>query len=236
MIGILNAYHFDKDPNSYQKDYSPMLNQYLKKFLTDQSFREYNVAQGQFPKSVNECDGWIVTGSPASCYDENKWILQLIEFTQKCHQRKKKLLGICFGHQLIALALGGEVQNSNKGWGVGIKSFTITKHKSWMSGGKKSMSLLFSHKDQVTKLPPNSTLLAADDFCPYQMYSIEDHIFSLQGHPEFSKEYAKKRYDTRAQLLGKQVYDVAIDSLSEPMDSELFAHWIKIFFTLPIDL
>lgn len=68
------------------------------------------------------------------------------------------------------------------------------------------------------------------------MYSIEDHIFSLQGHPEFSKEYAKKRYDTRAQLLGKQVYDVAIDSLSEPMDSELFAHWIKIFFTLPIDL
>jgi len=193
------------------------------------NIKSFKVAQGHWPQSIDECAAWVITGSPKSCYDSDPWIQQLIEFTQSSYKSKKKLLGLCFGHQLIAKALGGNVEKSNKGWGVGIREFNILKNNDWMSPPLKSCSLLFSHQDQVIALPPDSTLLARDEFCPHQMFCISDHIFCIQGHPEFTNAYARQRLDSRRQIIGERAYQQAIESLTKNSDAHIVWQWINQF-------
>lgn len=231
MIGLLNAYHFDTTPGSYQEDYEPMLRDYFSKIMPSSPLKTYLVAQGEFPKTVDECTGWIITGSPASAYDKQGWIKDLIVFTQQIHTQKKKLLGICFGHQLIAKALGGEVITSPKGWGIGARAFNIIQKTSWMGPSSlSSYTLLFSHQDQVSKLPPRALHIASDPFCEFQIFSIEKHIFSFQGHPEFTKEYAKKRYVSRGEKISPKTYHSGLLSLKETTHEGIIGEWIRSFF------
>jgi GMP synthase-like glutamine amidotransferase len=231
MIGFLNAYHFDQTPGSYQEKYAPIFLKYLQKIMPQETIRTYEVAQGLLPQNVNECKAWIIGGSPASAYDHDKWILDLEKFTLLCHENKKKVLGICFGHQLIAKAIGGKVENSDKGWGVGVREFSISPKVTWMEEPKlETCSLLFSHQDQVLELPKEATILGQDDFCKIQMYSVGEHIFSIQGHPEFTIDYAKERYDSRKDKITSTVYEKAISSLSVPTDEVVIGQWIANFF------
>lgn len=229
-IGILNAYHFEKHPNTYQKAYAPMIKDYLTKYFNEFEFVEYMVAHDEFPADTKECDGYIVTGSPASCYEDEIWIKDLIQFVQDCHEVKQRMVGICFGHQLIAHALGGKVERSPKGWGIGVHDFAINKHTSWMSGEQKSCSLLFFHQDQVVELPKDATLLAQSDFCPIQVYSIEKHVFCFQGHPEFTRDYSKFRIEANKEVIAKETFDEALKNIDDPTDEDVFAAWVKNFF------
>lgn len=232
MIGFLNAYHFDLTPGSYQEKYEPLFLNYLQKIMPQKTIKTFEVAQNQFPKDINECEAWIIGGSPKSCYEDDEWIKNLEDFIRLCHQDKKKLLGICFGHQIIARALGGEVQKSPKGWGIGVRDFDIIDTTpNWMYDlNHHKLSLLFSHQDQVIKLPKGAKNLAQDKFCPFQMFSLAEHIFSIQGHPEFTKEYAKERYDTRKELIASETYTRAILSLANPTDDDTVGLMIAKFF------
>jgi GMP synthase-like glutamine amidotransferase len=230
LIGILNAYHFDPTEGNYQETYKLVYDEYFKTIMPGVEFKTYNVGFNDFPKSIDECQGWVITGSPASCYDDFDWIEKLKTFTLECHKHKKKLLGICFGHQLIASALGGRVEKSDKGWGVGVRKFKIKETLDYMQPKLEACSLLFSHQDQVLDLPPNSTLIGSDSFCPNQIFSIEKHIFSIQGHPEFTRKYAKERFDTRVERLGVDVHKEAIDSLALETDEDIIGAWIRKFF------
>lgn len=234
MIGILDAYHFDTTPGNYQEKYIPMLRSYLTCVMPNQSVRNYRIAQGDFPKEVDECDGWIITGSACSCYDDHPWITRLMELIRELNTRKIPLLGICFGHQAIAYALGGEIFKSDQGWGVGVRTFDIVNYEKWMSPKlvDNKCSLLFSHQDQVMKLPADAIQLGRDSFCENQIYSIGKHIFSIQGHPEFSCEFAKSRYLARAGAIGEEKVKTAVDSLNKPTDDHIVGSWIKNFFIL----
>lgn len=232
MIGFLNAYHFDLVEGSYQEKYEPLLLNYLQKIMPQKTIKTFLVAQNHFPKSIDECEGWIIGGSPKSCYENDPWIKELEKFIQLCHKNKKKLLGICFGHQIIAKALGGKVTKSDKGWGVGVRSFDmIDTSAPWIKNYSQiNFSLLFSHQDQVELAPANAKILAQDSFCPFQIFSIENHVFCIQGHPEFTKEYAKERYETRQHLMPKTVYENAINSLELPTHDDIIGTWIAKFF------
>lgn len=229
MIGFLNAYHFDPDPVGYQTQYLPMFLNYIRSVLPGDEIKSYGVGLGQWPTSIAECDGWIISGSSKSAYDSDPWILQLGEFVQQCAARKRKLVGICFGHQLIAHYLGGRTEKSPKGWGVGVREFTVLRHQAWMQPQLEKCALLFSHQDQVVRLPDGAKLLAEDSFCPYQMYSVGAHIFSMQGHPEFTVDFAKARMDTRIDRLGRPTYDAAIKTLGYPTNTLEVGLWIQKF-------
>ncbi len=232
MIGLLNAYLFEHQAQSYQREYGPMFLNFLKTALPDQPVRVYNVGLGELPKTTGECNGWIVTGSSKGAYDNDPWVTALGAFIQTLDREKRKLIGVCFGHQLIAHYLGGRTEKSTKGWGVGVRNFKIDQHKPWMQPQLQSCSLLFSHQDQVVKLPNGAELLGHDEFCPNQMYSIANHIFSFQGHPEFTPQFAKDRLDTRMNLIGQDTYSRAIASLGLKTNAHEIGEWMQLFLTL----
>lgn len=230
MIGLLNAYHFEDDPQSYQLKYGPMFAGFLKSALPAEKIKIYGVGRGEFPATAGECEGWIITGSPKSAYESDPWIQKLGAFVQQIDREKKKLVGVCFGHQLTAHYLGGRTEKSKNGWGVGVRKFNILNSKTWMKPELNECSLIFSHQDQVVSLPKGGDLLASDPFCPNQMYSVAEHIFCFQGHPEFTPEFAKDRLDSRVNLIGKPVYEEAVGSLKKKTNSEEVGTWMRNFF------
>ncbi len=231
-LGLLNVYHYDRSPDSYQRHYQPMCLNYLNKIMPEAQITPFLVAQGEYPLSATECDGWIITGSPRSVYDDEPWIHWLTKFIIEASKLKVKQLGICFGHQMIAQSLGGAANKAAEGWGVGVRSAIIKKTQIWMNPEVKSYKLLYSHQDQVLKLPSGAELLACSDYCPYQMYSIDDHILSMQGHPEFTKDYSLMRMKGRVESLGELTYREGVNSLNVDTDEDIIGQWINQFFKI----
>jgi GMP synthase-like glutamine amidotransferase len=192
-------------------------------------FRIYNVEESERPQNLDECDGYICTGSRASVYDDQGWIRDLEKLIVELHQAKKKFVGICFGHQMVARALGGKTEAAKVGWGVGVHTSQVIKSAYFMEPSAKTLSLLVSHKDQVTSLPKGAKLLACSDFCPYSMFQIGDHILTFQGHPEFPKGYSRGLLNIRRQVLGEKVYADGVASLETPTSENIVARWIIRF-------
>lgn len=237
MIGILNAYHFDANDTGYQLDYSRIFVEFVKAAFPEKanSVREYKVAQGDFPQSVTECELWFITGSPKSVYEDIPWIHSLRDFVIQLDEKKVKTVAICFGHQMVAHALGGKVSKSPRGWGVGIRSFEMLAQKPWMNVSgihPQKLALLFSHQDQVDVLPPRAELLAQDEFCPFQMMQIGEHILTMQGHPEFTVNFARERLISRRDKMSVETFDRAMKSYGDASDFQLMIEWIRKFVNL----
>lgn len=197
---------------------------------TPLEFSYYHVQQGELPKSFDECDAYIITGSKSGAYENHVWIQQLSEWVKKANGAKIKLLGICFGHQLIAHALGGMVEQSNKGWGIGVRTLA-TVHCSAAISNKlpENLSLIYSHKDQIIRLPVGATNFLSDDFCPYAGFTIDNHIITFQGHPEFTPEYTHRLLAHRAKAIGEPTYSQGMESLSQETDSVFIGRMILNF-------
>jgi GMP synthase-like glutamine amidotransferase len=148
-------------------------------------------------------------------------------WVQQCEQLQRPLAGICFGHQIIARAMGGKVEKSSAGWGLGVAKNTLIAAPSWADPVEQdSLSILVSHQDQVTALPKQAKLLASSDFCPYFMFELGQHTFAIQGHPEFSSGYAEALVDKRQMILSPTQFVLAKTSLKRPVDAELVFSWI----------
>tara|TARA_X000001036_G_scaffold440129_1_gene494739 strand:+ start:3776 stop:4471 length:696 start_codon:yes stop_codon:yes gene_type:complete len=167
---------------------------------SDIKFSQVNAYKGDFP-NLSDGDGWIITGSAKSVYDDIEWIVELEMLIKKAFDIEKPLLGICFGHQLIAQALGGVVEKNNKGWELG-SSFISINDTGMKSPIFKDVlfndSFYMSHQDVVVQLPAQAIELASNEK-GNQSYSIGNYIYGVQFHPEFpysvTKKYAKIRYD-----------------------------------------
>jgi GMP synthase-like glutamine amidotransferase len=141
------------------------------------------------------------------------------------------MLGICFGHQVLAHALGGRAEKSRKGYGVGVHTIAMHQRKPWMQPFLKEVSLLYSHQDQVVVLPPGADLLGGNEFCPNAMFSIGDTVLGIQGHPEFEPAYEKAIMDLRVEIIGRERYQKAVASLIRPADEETAGKWMVNFLS-----
>ena len=191
----------------------------------------FDVVEGIYPSSINICEGYLITGSRFSVYDKIDWIDRLKEFVMELNQLKKPLIGVCFGHQIIAEVLGGETKVAESGWTVGNQTYNLIKTMPWLNEDITSFTLLHSHKDQVKKLPDNATLIASTENVPIAMYTVEGHIFSHQGHPEFRSDYVHDVATIRKEVLGDEVYYAALKNLkSKVPDNEKIAKcWVEFF-------
>ena len=148
--------------------------------------------------------------------------------------KKKKLVGVCFGHQLIAEVLGGKTERCDRGWGVGVHKIQIHNPPWFTQNHQKTCSLAVSHRDQVSILPNRAELIASNKFCPHSMFAIEKHIFSMQGHPEFTSQYAMDLLKARREILDEPTYSNALESFSISTDRNAVAAWIVEFFFLKV--
>ena len=192
-------------------------------------FEVYNVMQGVYPEPQERFDAYLITGSKADSFATDPWIETLKAYLLDLYQRGEKLLGICFGHQLLALLLGGNSERASQGWGVGTHQYKVAEAKPWMSPTLQELTLLISHQDQVTALPENATVIASSPFCPFAAYHIGDQVLCFQGHPEFIHDYSRTLLDIRQQCLGEQIYTRGIASLEQPHNGDAVAEWMMRF-------
>lgn len=229
-IGLLVCDHLDPDvADAVGGDYETKL--FPEVFAPHGvRFRAFDLTAGEFPVSVDECDGWMTTGSRFSAYDDIAWIHQLSALLADIVDARRPLVAVCFGHQLLAMALGGRVGLAEVGWGVGVKEFEVVAPQAWMQPGKASIRMLMSHRDQVLDLPDAAHVFARSDYCPVAGYTVGDRVLSMQGHPEFVPELSRILLGRRREMIGADVADAALASLDGPYDRELVASWIADFY------
>lgn len=192
-------------------------------------FAVYDVQQGEYPADIDEVDAYLMTGSKSSVYEDEPWIAALMAFVRELHARRKKLVGICFGHQLVAHALGGRAEKSHKGWGVGLHTHTFTTTPHWHDGEHEDLDILVSHQDQVVEVAEGAEVLASSEFCENAVTQVGDHILTFQGHPEFIPEYASAIMNVRRETIGETAYETGMNSLSGIHQGERVARWIDRF-------
>lgn len=185
----------------------------------------FDVAAGELPADPAEYDTYLITGSPAGVYDPLPWIEPLSEFIRSAKDRK--MVGICFGHQIMAEALGGHVEKSDKGWGAGLHHYSIVRREPWMDG-EEEVAIPASHQDQVVLQPPHTEIVASSDFTPCAGLAWTDRpAMSLQFHPEFAPDFAKALIAERYDIVPNP--EAAIASLDAPNDNAPVAGWIRRF-------
>ena len=190
------------------------------------AYTTYDVAAAAPPHRPEEQDAYLITGSPAGVYEDRTWIARLIEWLQEAKGRTK-LVGICFGHQIMAEAFGGRVAKSDKGWGIGLHRYRVRERAPWMDEAP-SFAIAVSHQDQIVEPPPRSRWLAGSDFCELGLLAYDDQpAISFQCHPEFEPAFAKALIEARRDRLPDP--DAAIASLDQPDDRDRVAGWIRRF-------
>lgn len=193
------------------------------------SFTSFAVFEGDLPEKAADFEGYIITGSAAGVYEGHSWLSPLFAFIRDCDAKKIPVCGICFGHQAVAKALGGEAEKWPQGWGVGVQKMAVTARPEWMPE-VADFSLIYFHQDQVTRLPNGAYKIAGSDFCTNGAFAKDQHIFCLQGHPEFYADYSSALLETLRDRVGDSQTDDALSSLSKRTDSQQAAQWISDFF------
>jgi GMP synthase-like glutamine amidotransferase len=213
-------------------DYSDMIQDMFAAVDDSIEFDIFDCRAGQYPDQPDAYDFFITTGSRAGAYEDLPWVKPLIEFIKQLDRKKIKLIGICFGHQVIAEALGGKVEKSDKGWGVGIASNSIVNTPAWMVPAKTELNILVSHQDQVIQLPEQAQVIARTDFCPNFFIQWSEHFISVQGHPEWQPEYSKALMNYRKNIIPHDTIEAAMQTLQTPADNRLFTQWMLNFITM----
>jgi len=173
-IGILMTGHAADEVRERHGDYDAMFARLLAGHGFD--FVRYDVVDGRFPEGPDDCDGWLITGSRHGVYEDHPWIAPLEAFIRAVHAGGQPMVGVCFGHQIIARALGGKVVKFPGGWAVGRTEYEI--------GGER-LALNAWHQDQVVEVPPCAEVIGTAPFCANAALSIGGRILTIQAHPEF---------------------------------------------------
>ncbi len=205
-------------------DYPFMFNQLLPELKLEPWF----VCDGSFP-SIADYDAFVCTGSKASVYDNIEWIHRLKAFTKEIYDSGKRFVGVCYGHQMMAEALGGKVERAEVGYLIGVHKFSIKEKPFWMKEVPDSYNILMLCQDQVVKLPPASKVLASSPDCQVGMFTVGDTFLGMQGHPEFSPEYDRDVFISRVERIGKEKVQEALLSLNSNPDRILLKTLILEF-------
>ncbi|MEZ6029784.1 MAG: type 1 glutamine amidotransferase [Hyphomonadaceae bacterium] len=197
----------------------------------DLAFETVAVLDREALPDPSACDAVLITGSPFGVYDDTPWMNPLRGFIRGAFAARTPMIGVCFGHQIIADAMGGDVRKSPKGWGVGRHTYDLNDRRDWMAGVGKAVALSVSHQDQVITPPPGAVTLASSTHTEHAMLAYnEAPVISIQGHPEFSDAFVSALYLARrgGSLTDAQV-DGAIASLAQPEDNALVGEWFARF-------
>ncbi|MEZ5925168.1 MAG: gamma-glutamyl-gamma-aminobutyrate hydrolase family protein [Hyphomicrobiaceae bacterium] len=231
-IGILETGRPPETLKDKHGSYPDMFVALLKAASPELSFQTFAALDGEVPDDPRACDGWLITGSRHGVYEKLPWMLKLEQLIRAAVNARVPVVGICFGHQIMAEALGGKVVKSDKGWGLGLHEYEVAKPEAWMDGAGERFTIPAVHQDQVVDKPPGAEVIASSRFCTYAALAYDDVGLSFQGHPEFSEAYQRDLMEVRFKgLAPDEVIAAATDSLvARTSDSAKAARWIGRFF------
>ncbi len=194
-------------------------------------FETFDVQAGQWPDPM-AFDAAIITGSTAGVYETEAWIGDLLDWIRAAKGRTR-LVGVCFGHQAMAQALGGRVEKSDRGWGVGLHRYEVASPEPWMSPVAAAVAIPASHQDQVVEKPAAARVILRSDFTPFAGLAWGEDAISMQAHPEFTPAFATELTAGRHDRIDPALVERAVDSLKAPDDRGLVGGWIKAFIAAP---
>jgi GMP synthase-like glutamine amidotransferase len=213
-IGILQAGLCPDELLEEHGEYDVMFARFLDGYGFE--FEGFRVVEGLFPSSIEAADGWLITGSKYGAYEDHDWIAPLEDFIRHAYVQNVPIVGICFGHQIMAQALGGRVEKFAGGWSVGKQHYQL-------EGVEGGIDLMAWHQDQVTELPADAEVIGSSDFCCYAVLSYGNKAVSVQAHPEFDAGFIKGLFDAREAVLPPQIRARKNDDLSGELSSPTIA-------------
>lgn len=194
----------------------------------------FDIFNGEFP-DISIFDAFVFSGSPSSVNDNDAWVAAMFDYIRQVFAAKKPQIGLCFGHQAIAKALGGHVDNSPSGWSIGTVNTEFFDHTAWMTPALPQLRLFASHSEQVLRLPTGARLLAQTDECPHAGFCIDTRVFATQHHPEMEKDFVALILKVESDDLTEAQISKFTQSLTQPDDSKVFAGWIAQFIEFALE-
>lgn len=222
-IGILQCGQAPAELKQDQGDYPDMFMRLLdgRGF----AFRTWHVEDMEFPSDDHDADGWLLTGSRHGAYEDHAFIPPLEVFIRDAYKAGVPMVGICFGHQIIAQALGGKVVKHPGGWAVGVQDYDFDG---------RPVRLNAWHQDQVVKLSPDAQVCGRNAFCENAALIYGDRAYTVQAHPEFDDRFVQGLMDTRAKgVVPQDRLDSAGARMGQADGARLLADRIEAFFKQP---
>ncbi|WP_088921714.1 type 1 glutamine amidotransferase [Granulosicoccus antarcticus] len=230
-LGVLQAGRAPEALLDHHADYDRMFENLLGADAFD--YRHFPVLDNVFPNNIDDADAWLITGSRFGAYEDHTWIPPLEAFIREVYASGKPMVGICFGHQIIAQALGGKVEKFAGGWSVGRVEYDLDESVFGppASNTADSSALMAFHQDQVVSLPAEAKNVGSSSFCQNAALLYGNRMLTLQPHPEFDKSFIQGLLDVRGEILPDEVKTRAAATLEQPIAQSSIAQTLRHFLS-----
>jgi GMP synthase-like glutamine amidotransferase len=228
LIGILACDHVSPELReaARDRDYDDMYGEMMRAAEPSIRTRTYDVVGGEIPPAPNVCDAWIVTGARYDAYRDEPWIVALRKFIASVLEHQSRLVGVCFGHQAVAHALGGKAENTGT-WKAGPQVLHV-EDTPWFEGGSVRVNAM--HQDVASAIPPGARTIATGDTAEHPMFLIGDNILCIQDHPEYDAAYISALVETRRPRMGDEITDAALATIEDQaVDNAIVGRWLTDF-------
>ncbi len=191
------------------------------------TFQTYDVAGGVFPASTSDAEAWLITGSQCGVYEDHTWIPPLEDFIRTARNDCVRMIGVCFGHQIIAQAMGGRVVLFDGGRMIGPGDYDF------LSPDERLRAMAF-HQDQVIGMPQHARLLASSEDCAIAGLAYEDDAgkpwaMTVQPHPEFDAAYVLDLMDLYRDTLPAERVAAARARIHDRLSTSALADRMSLF-------
>jgi GMP synthase-like glutamine amidotransferase len=193
------------------------------------TYEIFNTPRGEYPANIDDFDAVLLTGSKSDSFSDEVWIVTLRERVTELLAQRKKMVGVCFGHQLIGLCMGAPVARAPQGWGEGRMGYDWHRQDLPFCEDRQRISLLVSHQDQVLALPEGASLVASSDFCPVAAFTVGNEVFCVQAHPEFDVGFSQYLLDEERSRLGEAEYAARSQDLQNGHEGAAVARMVVAF-------
>ena len=221
-IGILKCGTVPDELQAAHGDYPPMFTELIG---PDFNYRVFDVEHNELPESATDANGWLITGSRHGAYESHPWIPPLEQLLRDAYAQSIPIIGVCFGHQIFAQALGGRVEKFSGGWSAGPVAYN-------MEGEDEPTIVNAMHQDQVVEAPADATTIGSTDFCRHAVLSYGNKALTIQPHPEFNNSYTRDLVESRRELIANpELIEYALSNSQQPLSQQRWAEQFRKFFS-----